>query len=44
MHSVRGCGVWMARAIGLLVALAMLLVFCAQTAQAGGPRWVAGSG
>lgn len=42
MHAARGCGVWKARAIGLLAALALLLVLCVQTAEAGGPRWVAG--
>lgn len=43
MHGARGCGSQAERAIGLLLALALLVVFCAQTAQAGGPRWVAGS-
>ncbi|HTW47082.1 MAG TPA: IPT/TIG domain-containing protein, partial [Acidobacteriaceae bacterium] len=40
---VRGGGIWVARVVGLLGALALLMVFCAQTALAGGPRWVAGT-
>jgi hypothetical protein len=43
MHGVRGCGIWIARTVGLLLALALLMAFCARTALAGGPRWVAGS-
>jgi hypothetical protein len=43
MHGEQGSGIWVARVIGLLLALALLLVFCAQTALAGGPRWVVGS-
>lgn len=43
MRGARECGVWVARATGLLAALALLLLFCVETAEAGGPRWVAGS-
>jgi hypothetical protein len=35
---------WVGRMAGLLTALALLLLFCAEMAHAGGPRWVAGSG
>ena len=37
------CEVWVVRAVALLVALALLMIFCVETAVAGGPRWVAGS-